>query len=189
MTDETPPDEPVTDEPGTETAGSARPPYIHRARCTASEAAARIAVIADMLAQRHRRMEIRAFCKQEWGINHRSADYYIQKATTQLAEQVSSQVGEARTLLVAAIDRQYRKADDSGDVKNALAAIRELAKLHGLYNPGSGGGKLGAEDADQKARRLLGGVYEVEPGDTPAPIDEPDDYEDDGDGEFDDEEE
>lgn len=176
MTDSTPPDEASATRPGGD---APRQP-----RCTGAESDRRVGeLIVMMRSGKGTAREMKAHARAAWQISERQTDYYIQKARRELREDMEAEVGDARAELGGWIRQCYREAIEGKDPKAGIAAAQMMAKLLGLFAPG--GGKVGAEDADVKARRLLGGVYEVEPGDTAHPID---DYEDDGE-EFDDEEE
>lgn len=180
MTDEAPTDDgSTTTRPGGE--GPRQP------RCTGAESDRRVGELIAMMHQgKGRTRELRAHGVEVWGISRRQTDYYIAKARKELREDMEAEVGDCRAELGGWLRECYKKAIEDGDPKAGIAAVQAMAKLLGLYGPNAS--KIGAEDADAKARRLLGGVYEVEPGaiDASHPID---DYEDDGEDEFDDEEE
>lgn len=179
MTDDTPTDGGAS--ASTRPGGTAPRPH----RCTGAESDRRVGeLISKMRGGKGTTREMRAHGKEAWGISWRQTDYYIAKARRELREDIEAEIGDARAEMGGWIRESYRVAIEGGDPKAAIAAAREMGRLLGLYSPGAG--KIAAEDADAKARRLLGGVYGVEPD---AIIDGTHTDDEDTEDEFDDEEE
>lgn len=128
-------------------------------RCTAAERDRRVAIVAQWLDERMPKKAIVALARQEWDIAPRTAEQYITRAQTVIAEQMRGAVRDslkaprrAEAPTAPAIERvevmpsrddlrvevyqmlreQYLAAKLNLDVSGALKAAEQLAKLEGL---------------------------------------------------------
>lgn len=93
----------------------------------------RIGKVAVWLAQGFSRSEIVRKCSEIWNVSDRQASAYLQRAQNQVeAATRETREGEMRRHLVL---RRLLSSEawDAGDLKTALAALRDHADLLGLY--------------------------------------------------------
>lgn len=121
-------------------------------RSTDAEVAARVAEVAALLAKGLERPAILQY-GSKWGVSDRTIDNYTAQARRGFAEAAKGDVEEARGELAAMLREQYRAAIAAGDPKAAIAAVRELAKLRGLYPDGRS--QKGTQDPDAVVAALL----------------------------------
>ena len=107
------------------------------ARVTKKEKEERIAVVADLLAENKRSLEICQIVSAKWGISERTGRRYIKKANEFFKESADIDKEKARGKMLKQLDSLYVDAisDDNPekkDIKTAVLILRETSELLGL---------------------------------------------------------
>jgi len=105
-------------------------------KATNAEASQRTRAVYEKLVQGASRAEILQYvAKEAWGINERSIDYYIQRATKKLEKEAAPareiELGKAKARLAMLFARSLQIKD----YKGALAIQKEINTLLGLNAP------------------------------------------------------
>lgn len=115
------------------TAGSVSTPTTPAPKPTQAEQVDRVGEIITMIREgRGSRREVLRHAASAWGIASRQTDEYLARAKAELRAMVEADAVEARAEVMAWYREQYKRACDRNDLKAAIQAARELAKLLGL---------------------------------------------------------
>jgi hypothetical protein len=74
---------------------------------------------------------------ESWDLKERQVDDYMAKASNAISDSLKPEAAQALELALALARRQmlYARALEQGDVKAALAVLKDEAELRGLYAP------------------------------------------------------
>jgi len=98
------------------------------------EMRARVATVYRLLLSGLRRREIIQYVdeKTDWGVQPRTVDNYIRKATAEIKEVTDEELKTARGMAHKRLDTLYYKSLLINDYKTALAVQKEINELFGL---------------------------------------------------------
>ncbi len=103
-------------------------------RSSAAVVESRIAEVAGLLSLSPR-SEIVAICRKKWGACPRTADEYIARARTSMAESFKHDIDAEAGIAKQRLERLLYAAEKDGDWHAAISAQRELIKLMGMVEP------------------------------------------------------
>lgn len=95
----------------------------------------RVYQVAELLIAGAPRHHIHAVCAQKFDVSARQADRYIEQAAAEIAAEAAPQRAALINTTRARLERLYYKAATAGDLRSALAALKQLADLYGLNAP------------------------------------------------------
>lgn len=120
----------------------------------------RISELLDLIGRgRGDRRTLLQHAAKNWNVGTRQGDEYIARARACLRDMHDTDIAEARAELMAWNRDIYKSARDKGDLKSALAAGRELAKLLDLYPKQDSSGSTLEITASDKTANILRDVY------------------------------
>lgn len=104
-----------------------------RHKSTRADMVTRINMVASMLLSGKRRADIVQYSSEKWGVTDRQVSDYITAATELIRADANRSREELFDEHVARRREVYRRAIARNDLRSALAAAQDEAKLLGLY--------------------------------------------------------
>lgn len=93
----------------------------------------RVTKTVELLLAGHSRSDIVQFASKNWKISDRQADDYIAKAKNELEKSVNRSVEYNLVKAERRMEMILKKALEQGELRTALATVKEIATLQGLY--------------------------------------------------------
>lgn len=95
----------------------------------------RIIQVSKWILEGWRTNEMQETGVQWWHVSKRAINRYIYEAKKLIADEVAKRRKEIGDITLAQIDLMYQKSNNKEDYRTCLEAIRERAKICGLYAP------------------------------------------------------
>jgi 5'-3' exonuclease len=115
-----------------------------------AEARRRVEQVREWIEEGRAREDIVSLCQEQWDIKTRQADEYISRAKENIADQIENAAATDFSWHVRMRLSLFRRANATDDVQKALAVLKDLATLQGMYKAEP---DVGAQDDYEKNLR------------------------------------